>query len=770
MDDLTKEFLVESFENLDLLDRAMVELERDPRHKPSLDNIFRTIHTLKGTCGFVNFGRLEKLAHVGENLLSKIREGKLMLTTERASALLSMVDSIRRALAVIEQTGAEPQLGYEDHLATLSQLTEDVAPAAKRAGKKNPKKEDSTPAPMTLESLAAMMDDPPAEPAPALASAPIDASPVVAAAPLPEVPKPAVPAENAAAPLRNGGLSESTIRVDVAILDKLMNLVGELVLARNQIVQFSDNLPDKTFHNACQRLNLITSEIQESFMKTRMQPIENIFGKFPRIIRDLCNELGKRIRLETSGNETELDRTIIEAIKDPLTHILRNSVDHGVESPAKRESCGKSGEGTIALRAYHEGGQVNIEIRDDGAGINAERVKEKAIEKGLISADQAARMSEREAFNLVFLPGFSTAEKITNVSGRGVGMDVVRTNIARIGGSVDINSELGAGTTLKIKIPLTLAIIPALVVTSGGENFAIPQVSLVELVRLEGEKALRGIENLHGVPVYRLRGQLLPLAYLNRELQLTQFSTHEIRVGDVENIVVLQADGRQFGLVVDEINDTEEIVVKPLGKHFKSIECFAGATIMGDGHVALILDVLGLAHRAKVIAEVHESALHDERKTTAQNEEKHALLLFEGGEGNRMALPLSKVARLEQLPVSDIERAGQHAVVQYRGQIMPLIELAHYVAGMEHAAIGAADPMHVVVHSKNGRSIGLVVGRISEIVDETLSIKHDVRRAGIIGSAVIEGRVTDLLDLDGIISAAAPELFETANAFEPSYV
>jgi len=777
MDDLIKEFLVESFENLDMLDRAMVELEKDPRHKPSLDSIFRTIHTLKGTCGFVNFGRLEKLAHTGENLLSKIREGKLVLTVDRASALLSMVDAVRQALTIIEQTGSEPQIGYEDHIETLTGLAEESADsgaAAKKPLKSVPVKKKvakvEAPAPVpasafTLESLAALAEAPEAavENAPAEA-APVAAAPVmpVAPAPVPESPAPsASPVTKempTSMPVRPGGLSESTIRVDVAILDKLMNLVGELVLARNQIMQFGDNVVEKSFHNATQRLNLITSEIQESFMKTRMQPIENVFGKFPRIIRDLCNELGKRIRLETLGNETELDRTIIEAIKDPLTHIIRNSVDHGIELPARRESCGKPGEGVIVLRAYHEGGQVNIEIRDDGAGINAARVKEKAVEKGLITQEQATRMSDREAFNLIFLPGFSTAEKITNVSGRGVGMDVVRTNIARIGGSVDINSEPGAGTTLKIKIPLTLAIIPALVVTSAKESYAIPQVSLVELVRLEGEKARLGIETLHGVPVYRLRGQLLPLAHLDRELELVPASHWDETPREVINIVVLQADGRQFGLIVDEINDTEEIVVKPLGKHLKSIECFAGATIMGDGHVALILDVLGLAQRARMVAEVHESAIHDEKKSAVHDDQRQTLLLFEGGAGNRMAMPLSQVARLEQFPSSQVERAGQHAVMQYRGQIMPLIELAHYVPGMDEAAIGFGEPMHVVVHSRHGRSVGLVVGRISEIVDETLAIKREVGRPGIIGSAVVQQRVTDLLDLEGIISAAEPEL------------
>jgi two-component system, chemotaxis family, sensor kinase CheA len=387
------------------------------------------------------------------------------------------------------------------------------------------------------------------------------------------------------------------------LLDKLMNLVGELVLARNQILQFSNGKEDVGLIAPSQRLNLITTELQEGVMKTRMQPIGNIWSKFPRTVRDVATMCGKQVRIEMEGKETELDKTIIEAIKDPLTHIVRKSVDHGIETPPKRVAAGKSAEGRLSLRAYHEGGQVIIEISDDGAGLDPEKLRRKAVEKGLITPEQSARMSEREATNLIFLPGFSTADKVTNVSGRGVGMDVVKTNIDKIGGTVDVQSKPGTGTTVRMKIPLTLAIIPALIVTNGGERYAIPQISLLELVRLEGEDAKKRIELIQGVPVYRLRGRLLPLVHLDRELRVDPSAKDPSEV-DAVNIVILQADDRQFGLVVDHINDTEEIVVKPLGKQLKGIRTFAGSTIMGDGRVALILDVLGIAQASNVVNEV----------------------------------------------------------------------------------------------------------------------------------------------------------------------
>ncbi len=569
----------------------------------------------------------------------------------------------------------------------------------------------------------------------------------------------------------NPAVSDSTIRVDIGLLDKLMNLVGELVLARNQVLQFTGQSADSAFLATSQRLNLITTELQESVMKTRMQPIGNVWSKLPRVVRDLAANCDKQVRLEMEGKETELDKTIIEAIKDPLTHIVRNAVDHGIEKPEVRVEHGKPAEGCLKMRAYHEGGQVNIEITDDGGGIDNERVKQKAVQRGLVSADQAAHMSDREILNLLFLPGFSTAEKVTNVSGRGVGMDVVKTNIEKIGGTVDLQSQPGEGTTLKIKIPLTLAIIPALIVTSGGDRFAIPQVSLLELVRLEGEQARQQIEFIHSTPVYRLRGQLLPLVYLNKELKLDAESlTESLSTGknarpalhsDIVNIVVLQTDGHPFGLVVDEINDTEEIVVKPLGKQLKGVASFAGATIMGDGRVALILDVLGLAQGASVVTEARDRALVENgtqaRKTV---DTRQTLLLFEAGQGSRMAIPLSMVARLEEFPPSSVEHSGAQEVVQYRGQILPLIRVAKFVPTVSATAnVDKQQAMQVVVYSEEGRSVGLIVGRISDIVQENITVKRHATGNGLFGSVVIQDKVTDLLDVQAVIRAADPAFY-----------
>ncbi len=577
---------------------------------------------------------------------------------------------------------------------------------------------------------------------------------IAPAVPVGETETPAVSGSNDASDAKGPAVSANNIRVDVGLLDKMMNLVGELVLARNQILQFTSGEQDSGLLSTAQRLNLITTELQESVMKTRMQPIGNIWNKLPRLVRDLALSCGKKVRVEMDGADTELDKTIIEAIKDPLTHIVRNAVDHGIEMPAERAERGKEAEGRLLLRAYHEGGQVNIEISDDGNGIDLERVREKVRQNSLVSADQAARMNERELLNMIFLPGFSTARQVTNISGRGVGMDVVKTNIEKIGGAVDLQSSVGKGTTLKIKIPLTLAIIPALIATSGGERFAIPQVSLLELVRLEDG----GIESIHGAPVYRLRGNLLPLVSLNRVLGLEQKGSHS----EVANIVVLQADERQFGLLVDEINDTEEIVVKPLSNLLKGMSCFAGATIMGDGTVALILDVMGLAQQAKVVSELHDRAakeVHakfDEMKANAA-----AWLLVRIGEAGRLAIPLSCVDRLEEFAASAVEHSGGSEVVQYRGEIMPLVRLAEL---LNLAPGESREVLPVIVSSKNGRSVGLAVDRIEDVTEKRVALNRGGHRMYLQGSAVLQQRVTDLLDVDAVIASACVPCEEAVNA------
>jgi len=757
---LIQDLLIESFEGLEQFDQLMLELEKGADDAETLNRIFRVIHSIKGTSGCIGLSRIESVAHVGENLLSLVRDGKLTVTSEMITTLLKLSDALREMLTSLEQTGSEGQADYSELKQQLQDLQTPAtgAPAAKKKATRTGRK------PRAKRKSAAAA--PPAEPEPQ-AEAPAfglfaeeDAAEEAAAqapaaepAASPATP-PAAPKEAASAP--RSSVSDAVIRIGVEQLDKLMNLVGELVLARNQIVQYTGTVDDPTVVNASQRLNLITTELQERVMKTRMQPVSNIWSKYPRIVRDLAKDLGKEVELVMDGQDTELDRTIIEAIKDPLTHIIRNAVDHGMEPPAQREAAGKPGKGLLMLRAFHEGGQVNIEITDDGRGIDVERVKQKALDKGLITPEQAQRMGPREACNLVFSPGFSTAARVTNVSGRGVGMDVVKTNIEKIGGSVDISTEPGRSTSVKIKIPLTLAIIPALIVTSGGERFAIPQVNLVELVRLEGEQAASGIETVYGAPVYRLRGNLLTLVYLNQELQLGQGSAAG---SDAVNIVVLQADGRQFGLVVDEVNDTEEIVVKPLGKQLKSLSFFAGATIMGDGRVALILDMIGLAQHAHIVSEGRENAMLEEKSGTTTNAEaRQTLLLFNNGGDSQLAIPLSAVDRLEEISRDRIETTGNQEVVQYRGQIMPLIRVADYLPRGQFADPDPDAPLQVVVYSESGRSVGLVVGAINDIVEETLSVRTESAAGhGLLGSAVIQERVTDLIDVPSIVRTASPQ-------------
>jgi two-component system chemotaxis sensor kinase CheA len=554
---------------------------------------------------------------------------------------------------------------------------------------------------------------------------------------------------------------QETIRVGVNVLDKLMTLVGELVLARNQLLQISSTLEDTGLQAVSQRMNMIATELQEEVMKTRMQPIGNIWGQFPRTVRDVALGCGKEVDIEMEGKETELDKTIIEAIKDPLTHLVRNSVDHGIELPEVRVKAGKPRSGRLILRAFHEGGQVNIEISDDGGGLSAERIRNKAIERGLIKADHAHHLSEREIFNLIFLPGFSTAEKVTNVSGRGVGMDVVKTNVEKIGGLVDLQSTLGEGTTVRVKIPLTLAIIPALVVTCGGERYAIPQVSLLELVRLEVDEVAKGIELVHGAPVYRLRGRLLPLVYLNQELNLSADTSAEADTDRAVNIVVLQADERQFGLVVDQINDTEEIVVKPLRKQLKMVKIFAGSSIMGDGKVALILDVLGLAQRASVVTETRDRALSTKARESATTTDKQTFLLFAGPGDSRMAIPIGTLARLEEFPVTQVEMSGSQWVTQYRGQILTLIRLQvvleerrNRLRALQAPPTADSGPIQVLVLHHEDRIFGLVVEKILDIVEDKADVKSAATRPSVLYTVVIEDRVTELLDIPAILRTA----------------
>jgi two-component system chemotaxis sensor kinase CheA len=751
MQEVIDEFLIESSELLEQFERDLVTLEKDRNSPELLASIFRAIHTIKGSGGTLGFSKIAALSHVGENVLSRMRDGLLVLDPAIATTLLGMADALRTLLFQIKESGEEGDLDTSALLKQLSEYVSNQAPLPaqdSRPAEAASSETSGQPVPRIGELLMTMGTPPEEVDSALLAQKTGDSRK------LGEI----LVANNAAEP---GAVVEAlrvqreaaadvhasnTIRVDVGLLDKLMNRVGELVLARNQILQFTGSQEDSMFLNAAQRLNLITTELQESVMKTRMQPIGTVWNALPRIVRDLSLECHKQVEIEMVGAETELDKTIIEAIKGPLTHIVRNSLDHGIETPEVRVARGKRPQGLLTLRAFHEGGQVIIEISDDGNGIRTDAVKQKAIAKGKLREEEAARMSERELLNLVFLPGLSTAEQVTNISGRGVGMDVVKTNIEKIGGNIDLQSVPEQGTTIRIKIPLTLAIIPALMVTSAGERFAIPQVSLVELVRVEVGSSERRIEHVHGSPVYRLRGNLLPLIHLNHSLKLMRDEKSQEAV----NIIVLQAGERQFGLVVDDINDTEEIVVKPLAKQLKSLFCFAGATIMGDGRVALILDVMGLAQFTGVVNAHRESAqLADSavKERYAGSHARQSWLVFRAGNDRRMAIPLAAVSRLEEFRSEAVECSAGRYVIQYRGKIMPLCTVQEVLGAATHPL---PESFPVIVHSQDAGSIGLVVDEILDIVEQQVSLESKHATGPVSGTAVIQKHVTDLFSLQAL--------------------
>jgi two-component system chemotaxis sensor kinase CheA len=785
IDEIVAEFLVESHENLDQLDRDLLALEQDPGSRDLLAGVFRTIHTIKGTSGFLAFHALEKLTHVGENLLSRLRDGRIELDDDRATALLCMVDAVRGLLAAIEATGQEGDADHGELIATLSRLLED-GPAP------------PPPAP------------PPAPPAPLapLASSPV--SPLVSSPAAPLVPplgevlvragatspdavevarmeqglgddraigailvdhgsttaaavETAVETQNA-----HRSLVDGSVRVDVDLLDSMMRLVGELVLARNQLVSRLHDSPgtaeDPLLARSAQRLSVVTGDLQEQVMKTRMQPVDSVWSKLPRVVRDLAKQCGRLVRLEMEGRETELDRSVLEAIRDPLTHLVRNAVDHGIETPEARTAAGKPAEGVLRLRAYHEAGQVHLEIVDDGAGIDPQRIAAKAVERGLVPQAQLSAMSTREIMHMIFLPGFSTMGTVTNVSGRGVGMDVVKTRIEGIGGSVDVSSTLGAGSTFRLTIPLTLAIIPALTIGCAGRRYAVPQVSVLELVRLSGEHARGGIELISGAPVYRLRDLLLPLVRLDEQLGLEPMGAADADGAVADDgrggfIVVLQAEQQRFGVVVDDVLDTQEIVVKPLGRHLKGIPVYAGATILGDGSVVLILDAATLARRSGVLNSGAGRAVVD---SGDDDEAVDPVLVVEIAGDRRAAIPLHLVTRLEEIPAAAVERVGGREVVQYRGHIMPLVRLSRLLGASGDG--GCGDAVQLVVHTRGERSVGFVVGRILDIAAERIGSRSDIDDHALVGSVVVGDKVVELLDVERAILAADPNFYTAGPA------
>jgi two-component system, chemotaxis family, sensor kinase CheA len=814
MDDLLREFLTETSESLDTVDNQLVKFEQEPNNAKILDNIFRLVHTIKGTCGFLGLPRLEALAHAGETLMGKFRDG-MPVTAEAVTVILSSIDRIKEILAGLEATEAEPEGTDRDLIDKLEAMVEQGM--ATMSGSAQPMPSASAP-PIASGSAQPMPSS--------IAAAPVaEAPPLVPDAPGKEMTHGTLTEQTLERPLRPGEVSldelerafretaievpaavakaevkavvkaapveakadgkdagksarekaaakksladetfsegdriaNQSIRVNVDTLEHLMTMVSELVLTRNQLLEISRRNEDTEFKVPLQRLSNVTAELQEGVMKTRMQPIGNAWQKLPRIVRDLSSELGKQIELEMHGADTELDRQVLDLIKDPLTHMVRNSADHGLETPAERTAAGKGEQGTIRLSAYHEGGHIIICIADNGRGLNTERIKAKALQNGLVSEAELEKMSEAQVHKFIFAPGFSTAAAITSVSGRGVGMDVVRTNIDQIGGTIDIKSVAGEGCSVTIKIPLTLAIVSALIVEAAGDRFAIPQLSVVELVRARANSEHR-IERIKDTAVLRLRNKLLPLIHLKKLLKIDDGAA-----SDPENgfIVVTQVGSQTFGIVVDGVFHTEEIVVKPMSTKLRHIDMFSGNTILGDGAVIMIIDPNGIAKALGASgSSAHDMADEAAAHHSSAGEQTTSLLVFRAGSTQPKAVPLGLVTRLEELPADKIEFSNGRYMVQYREQLMPLV-------AMEGVTIAAQGAQPILVFADDGRSMGLVVDEIIDIVEERLNIEVSGTSSGILGSAVIKGQATEVIDVGHFLPMAFADWF-TRKEMKPS--
>ena len=763
MDDLLREFLTETAESLDVVDQELVKLEREPNNEDVLSRIFRLVHTVKGTCGFLGLGRLEKVAHVSETLLGKFRDGLLTANPAAITLILQSLDRIKSILADLEATEKEPEGDDSELIERLDRAAKgdfgdgaSSASAPASAAKAAPAPQPAKAAPAVAADDAATTLGRPLKPGEvdleALEAA-FRAAPGPEEAPAPAAAPKAV--EAAKADAKQDGKSEpsvaqQSIRVNVDVLEDLMTMVSELVLTRNQLLDMVRKLDNSEFKVPLQRLSNVTAELQEGVMKTRMQPIGNAWQKLPRIVRDLAHELGKKIELNMVGAETELDRQVLELIRDPLTHMVRNSADHGLETLAERKAAGKSETGTITLKAYHEGGHIIVEIADDGRGLNTDKIKAKALERGLASEAELEKMTESQIHKFIFAAGFSTAAKVTNVSGRGVGMDVVRTNIELIGGTVDLTSKLGQGSTFSIKIPLTLAIVPALIVAATDQRFAIPQTAVVELVRAKPGTDYR-IETINATPVLRLRNRLLPVVYLSEVLGISDASARPV---DGAYVVVTRVAGQTFGIVVDAVYDTQEIVVKPSSSLLRDLTMFSGNTILGDGSVIMIIDPNGVAKTIQRDAAAAGAEAEATARSAQVRDDRTALLVFRAGSSEPKAVPLALVTRLEEIKADTIEHANGRTLVQYRGKLMPLV---------------TADPMQsyktdgrqpALVFTDGDRSIGLAVDEIVDIVEDTLKIEMKAESVGRIGSAVVRGKATEIVDVSYYLTQGYSDWFQ----------
>src|SRR5215213_1753952 len=748
MDDLLREFLTETGEHLDVVDVELVRFEREPGNETILRNIFRLVHTIKGTCGFLGLPRLEALAHAAETLMGKFRDG-MPVTGEAVTLILSTIDRLKEVLNGLEQSEAEPAGEDSDLIAELERMSmAGAAPSVKEVPQPAAKQATGTLVAQTLERPLRPGEVSLDELERAFRETAMEMPAVVEKQKVDGKPKPVRSERKSFAEdeeKQDTKIANQSIRVNVDTLETLMTMVSELVLTRNQLLEIARRNEDTEFKVPLQRLSSVTAELQEGVMKTRMQPIGNAWQKLPRIIRDLGGELEKDIELEMHGADTELDRQVLDLIKDPLTHMERNSADHGLETVEQRRAAKKPEKGTIRLSAYHEGGHIIIEISDDGRGLNTARIKQKAVEQGLATEAEVEKMTEAQIHKFIFAAGFSTAVAVTSVSGRGVGMDVVRNNIDQIGGTIDVKSVPGEGSSFTIKIPLTLAIVSALIVEAGGDRFAIPPLAVVELVRAQANSDHR-IERIKDTPVLRLRNKLLPLIHLKKLLKMDGAAESEPENGF---IVVTQVGNQTFGIVVDGVFHTEEIVVKPMSSRLRHIAMFSGNTILGDGSVIMIIDPNGIA---QTVGSAGTRAA-EEVQQGGQAENKVSLLVFRAGSNQPKAVPLSLVTRLEEIDCKKIELSSGRHLVQYRGQLMPLVRVSDEVRVRSEGA------QPLLVFSDSGRSMGLIVDEIIDIVEDRLDVQVGSDTEGVIGSAVIKGQATEIIDIGHFLPQAFADWF-----------
>jgi two-component system chemotaxis sensor kinase CheA len=677
------------------------------------------LHTLKGSSGFFALKRLEKLSHAGESLLGKIRAGQATLDFDKSTRLLEMNDILRSIIEGVEANHIEPAGDDQELIAALL----GAIPAEIK------QTHDKISSPLTNEAPEIVLKPEP-QPAPEIQ--------VEYAEPA-EALMPNTPGQEVVVP----------VKVNPEVLDKLMNIASEMVLARNRLLPFSQQSSDKLFTSAVRSIDLLTLELQERMMKMRMQPIFHIWDKFPRLVRDVSAECGKKVRLLQEGSETELDRILLDCIRDPLIHLIRNSIDHSIESPEIRLQKGKSELAYLVLRAAHQNGIVIVEVIDDGAGVDYERVRQRAVSRGLISGEKAQLLNHKELIDLIFLPGFSTRDAITNLSGRGVGMDVVKNNIENIGGSIEVTSIPNEGTHVKLKIPLTLAILPTLFVRSGGEIFLIPQNRILELVRFSPNQPNNGIEDFYGTPTFRLRDKLIPLLFLDEQLKMAK---KPLKPKQKLFITLLNFNGTLFGLVVEEVLNIQDIVIKPLGELLRDMSNFAGATIMGDGEVALILDVDGIARKSGLVERLQANPIRQEERYVPTVEEMISVLLFEIPGLNKIALPLDSIDHIIKLDPSQIQQNGSREVVYFNEQLMDLVRLDHYVSGgskdshLNHARVPV-----LTCHYRD-RLYGLVVKQVTDIIEVPAKL-HELStpQRGLNGCIIYNDQVINVLDLEEVL-------------------